>query len=351
MRGSIIFNDKVVMIILMVSISVQSTAQNVFLVKQGIPCLPVYSEAPSKAFKGAIYINKSSNKLCWYTGENWLVLGTDEVLAGNISISDNDTLNTGDVLTATYSLSYYGNITEDDCAESGTTFQWYRAGDSSGTNKDSISGATGSSYTVSRSDMGKYLAVGITPGIECSAETSESFSAWKPVDAGSVVATDVSFTTGTECYTDIAYTATYSLTYSDSLSAADCAESGTTFQWYRASDSAGTNKTAIIGATDAAYTVVVTDTSYYLAVGVIPGVVCSAETSESLSGWIPVSAVVLLPPMCRLPPEPNVTPIPNILPSTALRIPITLVPVPAPSRAPAFSGIVPTTVKAPIKRP
>ncbi|MEQ9303395.1 MAG: Ig-like domain-containing protein, partial [Marinoscillum sp.] len=48
-------------------------------------------------------------------------------------------------------------------AESGTTFQWYRADDGSGTNKAIISGATTENYTVINDDNGKYVSFGVTP--------------------------------------------------------------------------------------------------------------------------------------------------------------------------------------------
>jgi hypothetical protein len=45
-------------------------------------------------------------------------------------------------------------------------------------------------------------------------------------------------------------------------------ESGTSFQWYRADDAAGTGETAIVGATDSVYIISSTDQAKYLRVGV-----------------------------------------------------------------------------------
>ena len=109
------------------------------------------------------------------------------------------------------------------------------------------------------------------------------------VVGGMVTASDVSFTTDTICSIGTSYTAAYNLTYSDNISASTCAESGTTFQWYRADDVAGTNKAAISGATSSSYTVSAADEGYYLSVGVTPNTVCGTVGIEAFSSWLLVN--------------------------------------------------------------
>jgi len=64
----------------------------------------------------------------------------------------------GDTLTAGF---VYNDVDGD--AEGVHTYQWYRADDAVGTNEASIGGATSSTYTLTGSDVDKYVSVKITP--------------------------------------------------------------------------------------------------------------------------------------------------------------------------------------------
>jgi len=55
----------------------------------------------------------------------------------------------------------YADADSDD--ESGTTFKWYRATDSSGTGAAAISGAEEINYTLTSDDLGKYICFEVTP--------------------------------------------------------------------------------------------------------------------------------------------------------------------------------------------
>ncbi len=77
-------------------------------------------------------------------------------VANNVAISG--TLAFGQQLTGTYT---YSDPQSD--AESGTTFRWLRADDTSGTNKAAIAGATATNYTVTTADAGKFLIFEVTP--------------------------------------------------------------------------------------------------------------------------------------------------------------------------------------------
>jgi hypothetical protein len=75
------------------------------------------------------------------------------------SISDviiTGTQSSGNDLTAVPTYQH-----ENDVAESGTTYQWYRADDDLGTNNAAIGGATSLVYGLTGSDTGKYVRLGI----------------------------------------------------------------------------------------------------------------------------------------------------------------------------------------------
>lgn len=93
--------------------------------------------------------------------------------ASNVSISG--TLNVGETLTGTYDYS-----DPEGHAESGSTYQWYRADDASGTNAAAISGATALTYEVVADDTGKYLRLGVTPS-DGDLVGSEAFSVWTEI--------------------------------------------------------------------------------------------------------------------------------------------------------------------------
>jgi uncharacterized protein (TIGR02145 family) len=62
------------------------------------------------------------------------------------------------VLTASYQ---YSDVNNDP--EGITTFQWYAADDVTGTNQIAISGATGTTFTVTAAQVGKFVGFGVTP--------------------------------------------------------------------------------------------------------------------------------------------------------------------------------------------
>lgn len=64
----------------------------------------------------------------------------------------------GETLTGSYVFS---DINGD--SEQGTTFKWYRAVSADGTDKTAIENASGTSYTLTSEDVGKYIFFGVTP--------------------------------------------------------------------------------------------------------------------------------------------------------------------------------------------
>lgn len=83
------------------------------------------------------------------------------------------TQSSGNNLTATYTYAQ-----ETDVAQSGTTFQWYRADDANGTNAAAIAGATALVYTLTGSDISKYVRIGIIPKAVGGQTGYETFSKW-----------------------------------------------------------------------------------------------------------------------------------------------------------------------------
>ncbi|MGW8123054.1 MBG domain-containing protein, partial [Roseivirga echinicomitans] len=112
------------------------------------------------AFKvhGAILdLGASLAEVAPITSESYTkVLANVAPVASNVSITGD--VEIGQELTATY--DYTDN--EDD-AEDGTTYQWYRADDANGTNQTPIADASSIDYTLSLADYEKYLGFGVTP--------------------------------------------------------------------------------------------------------------------------------------------------------------------------------------------
>ena len=68
------------------------------------------------------------------------------------------TLQEGQSLTGSYTYT-----DTDTDAENGTTFQWYRSDDNRGTSKAAIATATTQTYTLTNTDVGKYISFKVTP--------------------------------------------------------------------------------------------------------------------------------------------------------------------------------------------
>lgn len=91
-----------------------------------------------------------------------LALLTSSVFAQNAPSASNVAISGVNHVDAVLTGSYdYNDI--DGHPESGTTYQWYRANDNSGTGKAAIGGATSITYTLTSSDFGKYMMFEVTP--------------------------------------------------------------------------------------------------------------------------------------------------------------------------------------------
>lgn len=166
---------------------------------------------------------------------------------------------TGQTFTGSYTYSIANGTSEGS-----STYQWYRANDAAGTGSVAITGATSKTYVAQDADYGKYLIFKVTAvaasGDVASAATSSA--TYGPI-ASAPKATSVKIKGSNIVGSKL----TASYTYSDLASKA---ESGTSFQWYRATDELGTGSVAISGATAKTYTVTTTDRGKYVYVKITP---------------------------------------------------------------------------------
>ncbi len=172
------------------------------------------------------------------------------------------TLQVGETLTGHYT---YSDINGD--LEGTTTFQWYRAENSSGSGKTAIAGATAITYVLQPSDLGKYISFEVTPVAAAGiAQGTPVESAW----IGAVVPAEAAPTatgpaiTGTP---QVGKTLTGHYTYSD---VNGDLEGATTFKWYRADDAAGSGKTVIAAATAITYVLQSGDVGKYISFELTP---------------------------------------------------------------------------------
>ncbi|MDM8162154.1 fibronectin type III domain-containing protein, partial [Labilibaculum sp. K2S] len=189
------------------------------------------------------------------------ILPNEVPTASSVTIAVASSLKEGYNLTGSYTYS----DTEGD-ANSGTTLQWYRADDNTGTGEAAITGATSSTYTMTGTDVGKFIRFGVVPKAATGNSPGlEAFSNYTGVVLANEVPTASNVTyTGTLRSFEV-LTGTYS--YSDTEGNTN---NGTSFKWYRADDATGTNKTAISGAVAAAYTLATADVGKYIAYAVTP---------------------------------------------------------------------------------
>src|SRR5207342_1146075 len=164
-------------------------------------------------------------------------------------------------------LTALPNITDvDDDTIGGSTYQWYRADDAAGTtNRVAIAGATGETYTITADDSNKYLVFEVVPrtttgmpnvGVATSTVTSIAVPATAPTAAPTI--------TGTLKTNEVL---TGVVNYDD---AEDDAQGTHLYQWYTATDAAGTNRTPITGATSDTYTLTGAEQGKYIVFEVTP---------------------------------------------------------------------------------
>ncbi len=109
----------------------------------------------------------------------WLLFPAYTVTGGNAaptasSVAISGTKTVGQTLTGSY---VYADAESN--AEGTSTFKWYRADSSTGTNATAITGATSITYVLQAGDAGKYIRFSVKPIASAGNTTgAETFSAW-----------------------------------------------------------------------------------------------------------------------------------------------------------------------------
>ncbi|MFD2334510.1 dockerin type I domain-containing protein [Cohnella sp. GCM10020058] len=157
------------------------------------------------------------------------------------SVGFTGSLKEGNRLEGSYT---YGDVENDEQGD--TTFKWYTANDSEGSAKAEIAGTTTAQLQLTSAQVGKYIVFEVTPIAKAGTTTGTpaTFTSATPVAANAApTASEVHVVGGLK----LLQTLTGSYTYAD---AEQDAEGTSAYQWYAADDAQGTNKTAIVGATD-----------------------------------------------------------------------------------------------------
>lgn len=193
------------------------------------------------------------------------IIGFDNVAPSVSNVKINGTAKVGKKVKGSYVYSDF-----DKDKEGKSIIKWYRADSAKGKNKTVITGADSLSYKVTKKDQGKYLILEVTPvslngstkgnavsgSVYVNAATSDSTNS---VPAVSKVKISGSAVVGGK------------LTASYTYSTADKEKQGKSiYQWYRANNTGGKNKTAIKGATEKTYTLTKADKGMYLFFSVTP---------------------------------------------------------------------------------
>ena len=189
-------------------------------------------------YSGARILIKPTNDLAYNTA--YYVLIDDEAFVSNngvkteaitdptvISFTTASQPNTAPVassvsiagsLEANLELTGSYNYSDADTdAESGSALQWFVADDATGSNRTAISGATSSTFTLTSSEVGKYITFAVTPNDGTDAGTRVLAAYAGPVEAA-VIPTLVS-TSPVDGAIDILKDANLSLTLSEDVTA------------------------------------------------------------------------------------------------------------------------------------
>lgn len=208
-----------------------------------------------------------------------VALNTKPVATG-VSISG--TTKVKRVLTGIYTY----NDAEGDL-EGLSVFQWYTADDATGLNEQIISGAASVTYQLTNSEIGKYIGFKVKPVALTGTLVGNTVSAatWVgPVTNDPPTATGINIT-GSPLKVSTILSGHY--TYSDFEGDL---EGASVYQWYTATDAAGTGSTPIAGATSMFYQLTANEFGKYAGFSVTP----VAQTGTA-SGTLVKSAVYVGP--------------------------------------------------------
>jgi len=224
----------------------------------------VSTKAISTPVKGMVIYSPEIDCLCFYDGSGWVDLCSGSSL--NLPPVASTVTQSGMAMVGKTLAGSYTYTDDDHDPEGSSIFQWYRSNSSDGSSATAISGATGISYTLSNSDIGKYIGFAVTPvarsGSSSGRELKASVFSGKVLDNAPVAINVTQSGMAT-----LGNTLTGNYTYSD----ANSDEEGTsTFLWYYATGSDGSSATAISGARGMSYTLSNVDLGKYVGFGVTP---------------------------------------------------------------------------------
>jgi len=198
-------------------------------------------------------------------------------VASNLVISGTE--REDEILTASYD---YSDIDGD--LEGNSTYQWYRADDASGTNEETIAGATDLTYTLTADDRNKFIRFSVVP-VAATGDPSNGEIVFS-IYTGEIVSL-VNKPLASNVSISGIYREDETLTANYDYSDIDGdLEASSIYQWYRADDANGTNEEAITGATELTYTLVRDDRGNFVRFSVIP----FAASGELLQGDIVYSS-------------------------------------------------------------
>lgn len=129
-------------------------------------------------------------------------------VASNVNFTGS--LEANQQLTGNYD---YSDVDTD--AESGSTLQWYVADDASGANRAAISGATSSNFTLTSSEVGKFITFRVIPN-DGSDEGSQAFATYAGPVVSAVIPT-IESTVPADGTVDVAKDANLSFVLSESV--------------------------------------------------------------------------------------------------------------------------------------
>ncbi|PWL24407.1 MAG: hypothetical protein DCO95_18935, partial [Roseivirga sp. XM-24bin3] len=112
-------------------------------------------------------------------------------------------------------IGAYAFTDADSDVQSGSTLQWFVADDASGANRTAISGATSSTFTLTSSEVGKFISYAVTPNDGTDAGT-QTFASYAGPVVAAVVPTVIS-TIPTDGSVDVAKDANLSFTMSETV--------------------------------------------------------------------------------------------------------------------------------------
>lgn len=205
------------------------------------------------------------------------IIGFDNVAPSVSNLKISGTAKVGNTIKGSYVYSDF-----DKDKEGKSIIKWYRADSVKGKNKTSITGAVSLSYKVTKKDQGKYLIFEITPVSLNGSSKGDAVSGSVYVNAAASNSTG-SAPAASKVKISGSAVVGGKLTASYTYTAADKEKQGKSiFQWYRADNAGGKNKTAVKGATGTTYTLTSADKDKYVFFSITP-VTNSGEKGEKVT--------------------------------------------------------------------